>query len=221
MEFENLQAIWDTQNDTPVFTIRDPRLVVALYQQREQSRRRIFREQFAPMYLVAPIVLGFLTFLFIAFIAKSLYIQKLGRDFPMTTWDYVAFVVGMSCMSAAVASIYRERERHERTQNVFAPTLREELGRGIAQLDFELSLQDTRRVMRILVPVFVGSLVTCWEAGRLNGDATPWNLVLSTVVFFQVSTWAGFAAKKKMVERVTPRRRALESMRAALDEAAE
>ena len=40
MEFENLQAIWDTQNDKPVFAMQDARLLVALYQQRERSRRR-------------------------------------------------------------------------------------------------------------------------------------------------------------------------------------
>ena len=51
MEFENLQAIWDTQNDKPVFAMQDARLLVALYQQRERSRRRAFRQQFAPMYV--------------------------------------------------------------------------------------------------------------------------------------------------------------------------
>ena len=30
MEFENLQAIWDTQNDKPVFAMQDARLLVAL-----------------------------------------------------------------------------------------------------------------------------------------------------------------------------------------------
>ena len=51
MKFENLQAIWDTQNDKPVFAMKDARLLVALYQQREQSRRRIFRQLFAPQCL--------------------------------------------------------------------------------------------------------------------------------------------------------------------------
>jgi hypothetical protein len=35
MEFEDLQAIWDTQNEQPVFSINDSRLAVGLYQQRE------------------------------------------------------------------------------------------------------------------------------------------------------------------------------------------
>ena len=43
MKFENLQAIWDTQNDMPHFAMKEARLLVALYQQREQSRRRLFR----------------------------------------------------------------------------------------------------------------------------------------------------------------------------------
>ena len=49
MKFENLQATWDTQNDKPVFAMTDARLLVALYQQREHSRRRLFRQQFAPL----------------------------------------------------------------------------------------------------------------------------------------------------------------------------
>ena len=53
MKFENLQAIWDTQNDKPVFAMKDARLLVALYQQREQSRRRLFRQAFAPLYVMA------------------------------------------------------------------------------------------------------------------------------------------------------------------------
>ena len=31
MEFKDLQAIWDTQNERPVFAINDSRLSVALY----------------------------------------------------------------------------------------------------------------------------------------------------------------------------------------------
>jgi hypothetical protein len=50
MEFESLQAIWDTQNDKPVFAMQDARLLVALYQQRERSRRRLFKWTFAPLY---------------------------------------------------------------------------------------------------------------------------------------------------------------------------
>ncbi len=61
MEFENLQAIWDTQNEKPVFAMQDARLLVALYQQRERSRRRAFRLHFAPMYVAALAMLAKLT----------------------------------------------------------------------------------------------------------------------------------------------------------------
>src|SRR5690242_7640246 len=146
MEFENLQAIWDTQNEKPVFAMQDARLLVALYQQREQSRRRLFKQYFLPMYIAAPIGLAGIGFVFLAFFMKSIYIKKLARDFPMSAWDYAAFVVAAAALVAMVIPPYIERTRHERTQQVFAPSLREELDRGMAQLDFEVGLHSTSRL---------------------------------------------------------------------------
>jgi hypothetical protein len=218
MDFESLQAIWDTQNDAPVFSMNDARLPVALYQQREHSRRRLFKEQFAPLYVVAPFMLAALGLVFVAFFVKSRYIEKIGRDFPMATGDYIAFAVGAASLLSALLTMHAELKKHERTQNVFAPSLREELARGIAQLDFELSLQENPRALRLVAIILIGSLVFVWEVGRLNGNPTPWGLALTTAFSFFVALWVGFAAKRKMVQRVAARRRALEAMRASLEE---
>ena len=218
MEFENLQAIWDTQNDKPVFSMQDQRLVVALYQQREQSRRRIFKQQFLPLYVMVPVGLAGVGFMFFAFFMKSLYIQKIARDFPMSAWDYAAFAVAAGALVAMVAPMYAARKRHEPTQNVFAPSLREELERGISQLDCELSLCSTRRVAGIYGWMTIAVLLFTWEAGRLNGNATSWDMVWMTMLCMAAATLPALTAKKAFIERVMARRRALESMRAALDE---
>ena len=81
MKFDDLQAIWDTQNDKPVFAMKDARLLVALYQQREASRRRIFRQVFAPLYVVALIGLVGVGLVFVAFLMKSIHIEEIARDF--------------------------------------------------------------------------------------------------------------------------------------------
>ena len=219
MEFENLQAIWDTQHDKPVFAMKDPRLVVALYQQREQSRRRLFRQQFAPMYVAMPLMVAGVGFIFFAFFMKSLNIKNIARDFPMSAWDGVAFAVAAGAFLAVVAPMYLERKKHERTQNVFAPSLREELDRGIAQLDFEMGLQSTPRVLRTRALVTIGAVLFVWEAGRLNGDPAPWWLALVMLVVGASSGGVGLATTaKKQMKKVLARKRALESMRAALDE---
>jgi hypothetical protein len=215
MEFESLQAIWDTQNDKPVFAMQDARLLVALYQQRERSRRRVFKRQFAPMYVAALLTLAVLGVVFVTFLSRSRFPH---HGFPMSAWDYAGFAVAVGALLAVVVPMYLERKKHERTQEIFAPSLREELDRGIAQLDFEMGLHSNPRVMRILTLLSIIAMTLNWEEGRLSGDPTPWRLALVALFFVFLGGRAGFAARKKVMKRVLARRRALESMRAALDE---
>jgi len=217
MEFEDLQAIWNTQNDRPVFSINDSRLAVGLYQQREQSRRRLFRGQFIPFYFTALFIAAGSAFMFLAFFAKTISKMRL-TDPQMSVWDGVALAIAMGAAMAVAASMYIQRRKHERTQNVFAPSLREELERGISQLDFELSLYSTSRVVRILTALSIGMTVLMWEVGRLNGESTPWMMLAYAAICMYPGNWYGFALKRKIVERVMQRKRALETMLATLDE---
>ncbi len=220
MKFENLQAIWDTQNEKPVFSMKDARLLLALYQQREHSRRQLFWWEFFPMYAAAAVGLAGAAFVFVAFYMKSLYIKQIARDFPMSAWDYAAFAVAAASLLAMAAILYAERKKQERTQNVFAPSLREELDRGVALIDFKLSLHSTPRILKIHGLLYIAVLLFIWEVGRLNGEPAPsWSIVLTCVLSMVAGSWAGLAAGKKKMEEQLPRRRALESMRASLNEA--
>jgi hypothetical protein len=223
MEFENLQAIWDTQHDKPVFAMQDARLLVALYQQRERSRRRLFKWTFAPMYggaLFMLVVLGwvFVTFLNVASLMRRFKGRFTHNGFGMSAWDYVGFAVAAGALLALVVPMYLERKKHERAQEIFAPSLREELDRGIAQLDFATRLDSIPRVMRILTLVSIAAVIINWEAVRAAGNPRPWGAALAVLFCMFFCGCAGFAGRKKTMERRLERRRALESMRAALDE---
>jgi hypothetical protein len=92
MEFENLQAIWDTRNDKLVFAMQDARLLLALYQQRERRRRRVFRLQFAPIYgaarfMFAVLVAVFATFLYVASLMRRYKGRFTHNGFGMSAWD--------------------------------------------------------------------------------------------------------------------------------------
>lgn len=217
MQFEDLQAIWDTQNDRPVFSMNDSRLAVGLYQQREQSRRRLFRELFAPAYVIALSITVALGLTFLVFFVKTVTKMRL-TDPQMSIWDGAALVAGVGAAFAVVARMYRERRKHEGAQKVFAPSLREELERGISQLDFELSFCSTSRVWNVPALVSLATSVLLCELGRLNGESTPWTMLAVALGGVVLSVWAGLAANKKVVERIEQRKRALESMRAALEE---
>ena len=217
MQFEDLQAIWDTQNDRPVFSMNDSRLAVGLYQQREQSRRRLFRELFAPAYVIALSITVALGLTFLVFFVKTVTKMRL-TDPQMSIWDGAALVAGVGAALAVVARMYRERRKHEGAQNVFAPSLREELERGISQLDFELSFYSTSRVWNVPALVSLATSVLLCELGRLNGESTPWTMLALALGGVVSSVWAGIAANKKAVERLKQRKCVLESMRAALEE---
>jgi ABC-type Fe3+-siderophore transport system permease subunit len=214
-QFEDLQAIWDTQNDRPAFSMNDSRLAVGLYQQREQSRRRLFRLLFAPAYVTALFITGALGLTFLVFLLKTVTKLRL-TDPQMSIWDGAALAAAVGAALAVVAPMYRERRKHEGTQNVFAPSLREELERGISQLDFELGCASW--AWRIPALVSLGTCVLLWELGRLNGQSPPWTMLAVVLSGVATSVWAGLAANKKVVEQIEQRRRALESMRAALEE---
>ena len=130
MEFEDLQMIWDTQNDRPVFSMNDSRLAVGLYQQREHSRRRLFRIGFAPVYFSMLFLAAISAVLFALFFFKTAYKIRL-TDPQMSVWDGLALVIAMGAAIAVMVVMYAERRKHERTQNVFAPTLQEELSTGL------------------------------------------------------------------------------------------
>lgn len=233
MEFEDLQAIWDTQNEKPVFAIEDARLLVALYQQRERSRQRAFRLHFAPMYVAALTMLAAIGSLIATFRnIDSLMRRFKGRfthnGFAMSAWDYAGLAVAAGAMLALVAPLYLERRKHERAQKIFAPTLREELDRGIAQLDFTMRLDRPSRVLRILALLSVVVVMISWEAQRAGGNPRPWWSALGVVWVFLPGGlgWVVARIQRKLQKREPglvhrqrlERRRALESMRAALDE---
>lgn len=214
MEFEDLQAIWDTQNERPVFAINDSRLAVALYQQREHRRRRLFKFFFIPYYGVTLTMVVANALLFLVFFAKT-FSKMRPSDPPMTVWDAAALLAAISVAVALAARLQAERRSHERTQRAFAPSLREELEHGISQLDFELSLLRTAPVRMMIGLISMETMVFVWEVARLNGLPTPW-LELSYCLFLFPVVWANAAAQKAASEEVMRRKRALESMRATL-----
>lgn len=223
MEFEDLQAIWDTQNEKPVFAMQDPRLLVALYQQRERFRRRVFGREFAPMYVLAVLMLAIIgalvaTFRNIASLMRRFQGRFTHNGFGVSAWDYAGLAVAAAALLAIVVPLYLERKKHEKAQAIFAPSLREELDRGIAQLDFEMSLDRVPRVMRILTLLLIAAAALNWEAGRAAGNPAPWASVLLVFFLMVLGGGAGFASARRKRQRRLERRRALESMRAAFDE---
>ena len=77
MQLEELQAIWETQTERPVFMVNDFGLHLALYQVRERARRRLFWGGYFISYIGSLVGIVVLLVLFVAF-----YFKDAAKDFP-------------------------------------------------------------------------------------------------------------------------------------------
>jgi hypothetical protein len=78
MQLEELQAIWETQTERPVFSVNDFGLHLALYQVRERARRRLFWGGYFPGFVCSLIGLVVLLVLFVAFQAGTMLDERSG-----------------------------------------------------------------------------------------------------------------------------------------------
>jgi hypothetical protein len=213
MQLEELQAIWETQTERPVFSVNDFGLHLALYQVRERARRRLFWGGYFISYVGSLIGLLILLLLFVAF-----YFKDAANDFPMNAWDGLAFLVAAGAIVLCASSMYLSRRKHERDQSVFAPSLRQEIERGIAQIDFEIFTVTSGMAWRNAALGCLAAILMGWEAGRLNGDPRPWE-VLWMIGGIVIATFVALVpASRQAMKEGLRRRRVLEELLAKLDE---
>jgi hypothetical protein len=213
MQLEELQTIWETQTERPVFSVNDFGLHFALYQVRERARRRLFWGGYFIGFVSSLLGLVSLLVMIILF-----YFKDPVDAFPMNSWDVLAFLVAASAIVLCASSMYASRRKHEKDQSVFAPSLRQEIERGIAQIDFEIFTDTSWTAWGNAALVSFAAILMGWEAGRMKGDPLPWE-VLWMVVGLVVATFVALVpASRQAVKQALQRKRALEGLRAKLDE---
>jgi hypothetical protein len=213
MQLEELQAIWETQTERPVFSVNDFGLHLALYQVRERARRRLFWGGYFPGFVCSLLGLVGLLVLFVSF-----YFKDPANDFPMNAWDGLAFLVAVIALVLCASSMYTSQRKHEKEQSVFAPSLRQEIERGIAQIDFETSTDSSRMAWRYVALVCLAVILMSWEVGRLNGDPLPWDVLWMTGGLVVATLVALVPASRQAVKEGLRRKRPLEELLAKLDE---
>jgi len=218
MQYEELQAIWETQKQRPVFAVNEFGLHMELNRTRARARRRHFWVDVFPLFVVAPVLLIPLAVPALVFFLQGPPEQIAPGKLPMTIWDLLASLVGIALWVYAVWSMESNRRRNEKRQKVFAPSLRQEIELGIAQVDFDLSRVTSFREWRLGTACILAAVILAWEIGRLNSNPLPLNTLWMAFPWLFLMIWMRKSWKQQAVERISKRRQALESLRAKLDE---
>jgi hypothetical protein len=110
------------------------------------------------------------------------------------------------------------RRKNEKQQKVFAPSLRQEIELGLAQVNFDMSRVSSDREWRVGTACILAAVVLAWELGRLNDSPLPWVTLPMAGPWFFLLFWMRKPWKQRAVERISKRKQALEALRAKLDE---
>ena len=146
MNFDELMAVWRTQDAAPLHGLNETLLRLALRQNeaKRQKWRRI--ERWIIYVLSAGVVAGLALFL------ANMILLTIYRDDMngLTGWDLVLPVVGAAAALICARAVYVGHRAQARREQRFGESLRDQLCRSIAQLDYQATTLH-RTLLLVLV----------------------------------------------------------------------
>lgn len=211
MNLDDVMAVWRSQDAAPLHGFDKTLLHLALRQDdaKLQKERRIERG-------ITYVASGGL----VAAMAVFLFIMIIDND-PRTDWDFAIPIVGAAAALLWGGAMYVSHRAQALRERRFGESLRDQLGRHIAQLDY----QATRvvRLASVLVtalPPLVCATAIILAGWRVNNEPfrTEWFWIVGAIVVCAIGTAAGvWEQRRRMQGDLLPRKRRLEALLKELD----
>jgi hypothetical protein len=211
MNLDDLMEVWRSQDASPLHGANDTLLRLALRQDEAKLRAQQRTGEWIT-YLTSAGLVAVMAVFFVMTIYKA--------DDVRTGWDFVIPIVGAVPAMLMGVALYMSRRAQMLREQRFGESLRDQLGRQIAQLDY----QATSNVWlgRALVAAgFAGAIAIVLTSSRVimepdepfDGSRVA-RMIFMGVVF---SVLAVRAARRRAKEDVLPRKRRLEALLKELD----
>ena len=209
MKLDDVLESWRSQDEAPLYSVNGERLQQALRQDLAAVRRGLRIEAWA-IYGISALMFAGLAFIFVMMVFD---------DDPRTWWDFVIVILGAAAALLWAGYLYLNRKVHARRERRFGASLRDDIERQLALLDYQLS-----RVWRLssalltALPLFFGTLALWLAIGRMNNLPIDVGHAIWTFLPLAVFLVYGFRIARGMAERETlPRKRRLEALLKELD----
>jgi len=207
MNFEELQVIWNTQDQRPLYAIDETAVQTELWRQRQTLRRTWFRWNILPAY-VAGGLLG-------AMIALNLLLVAFDASNAIARRAVALWIAAGVALLYFVAATLRDRQQERRREEASTGSLREELERGIARLEYEIRAGGGVSGPWRAIPLFVAASLAMWAVADIMG----WSLWLPASVGplmllgLPVELWRHH---RRVTRDLRPRLQSLQALRAKL-----
>ena len=216
MNLDELMSVWRSQDAAPLHGLNETQLRRALRQDeaKQQKWRRI--ERWITYVLSTGVVAGMALFL------ANMILLMIYRDNMngLTGWDLVLPVVGAAAALISGRAIYVGHRAQALREQRFGESLRDQLNRSIAQLDYQAMTLHRTLMLVIVLMGGICPIALLLALSRLNeksfsddGYMTVW---LSVMCVFGVAT-SVWELRRPARDVVLPHKRRLETLLKELD----
>jgi hypothetical protein len=210
MNLDELMAVWRTQDAAPLHNVNKTLLHQALRQD-EAKRQKAWRKERRIIYAFGA---GFVAALAVCLIPP---IYRYDTE-AVTGWDFVFPIVGAAAALLMGGAMYVRHRAQALREQSFGESLRDQLNRSIAQLDYQATTLHRTLMLVVVLLAGICPIALTLAVARLNEKSfsdgefmIPW---LSSVYGVGLSVWA---LRRHTRNVVLPRKRRLEELLKELD----
>jgi TRAP-type C4-dicarboxylate transport system permease small subunit len=208
---DELIAVWRSQDAAPLHRVDETLLRLALRQDQANVRAQR-RMQAWVTYVTSAVFVVAMAFFSIVIIYR--------RE-VMTGWNLAIPIVGVAAALVTGIALYVSRRVQALRERRYGDSLRDQLGRRIAQLEYEATT-GSRVTSVLLVAIFVTVTAFLLATMQVNSEPTAsfegWPMFVALILTSAFSSAAGVWAQRRSVTRdLLPRKHRLEELLKELD----
>jgi len=208
MDFDQMLDAWKAQDEAPLYGVNADLLQLVLKHEQDELRRVLRREQWTTYLLGGGMtaVAGFFLWAFIYFRGPASYT--------------LAAALGTGAFVFWIASLWLSRRRLSLRERRFGNTLRDEIGRNLSLVEYQLSRAGRwGAAMLWAAPVMVGAGLLYGLSAVVNTDdgESWWFHIWILVVLVWSAVYLPYASSRDVKKKLEPRRQRLSELLQTLD----
>jgi hypothetical protein len=210
MDFDQMLEAWKVQDDKPLYGVNGDLLQLVLQNERAAIRRSLRWEFWTSTLLATGLAVWAVFWLWVLIYVRGPVLQ------------IVAAAVGGSMLAVWVGAFLLSRRRQARRERAFGNTLRDEIGRSLSLVEYQLArFGRWSSAMLWSSPVVVGAGLVSWLMIEINLDPgeSRWNHAWMLIVLAWAAVIAPYSASRAARRKLEPRRQRLRELLDALDAA--
>ena len=125
-------------------------------------------------------------------------------------WDSLTLLLAASGWLYFGGKIYVGRKKQEQRERKFTSSLRDELDRDIAQVEYQIS--SRKHIVLGFIPPYAGAILFMWVVFRMAG-VTEWAVVPLTAAMIGGLVLESRSQQRLVDHKLAPRKEELESLR--------